>query len=64
MTKVAVIQEPPVFLDLDRSIDRAVELIAKSAGEGCNLVVFPEAWLPGYHLCLALEARQGHGQDR
>ena len=48
MTKVAVIQEPPVFLDLDRSMDRAVELIAKSAGEGCNLVVFPEAWLPGY----------------
>ncbi len=48
MTKLAVIQEPPVYLDLDRSLDRAVELIARAARDGCGLVVFPEAWLPGY----------------
>lgn len=48
MTKVAVIQEPPVYLDLEKSMNRAVALISESARKGCELVVFPEAWLPGY----------------
>ncbi|NIO39447.1 MAG: carbon-nitrogen hydrolase family protein [Burkholderiales bacterium] len=48
MTKVAVIQEPPVYLHLQKSIERATELIAQAADKGCAMVVFPEAWLPGY----------------
>jgi len=48
LTKVAVVQEPPVYLDLEKSIARAIELIATSASRGCEMVVFPEAWLPGY----------------
>ena len=48
MAKVAVVQEPPVYLDLAKSIERAVTLIADCAHKGCNLIVFPEAWLPGY----------------
>ncbi len=48
MTRVAVVQEPPVYLDLAKSMDRAVGLIAECAGKGCGLIVFPEAWLPGY----------------
>lgn len=46
--KVAVVQQPPIYLDLERSLARAVELIEESARKGCGLVVFPEAWLPGY----------------
>jgi len=48
MTKVAIVQQPPVYLDLQESIARAVELIAEAAAKGCAMVVFPEAWLPGY----------------
>lgn len=48
MIKVAVVQEPPVYLDLVKSLSRAVDLIAKAASDGCGLVVFPEAWLSGY----------------
>jgi len=48
MTKVAIIQEPPVYLDLKKTMERAVELVADSAASGCGMVVFPEAWLPGY----------------
>lgn len=46
--KVCVIQEPPVYLDLTRSMERAIELIARAAAQGAGLVVFPEAWFPGY----------------
>lgn len=48
MTKVSIVQEPPVYLDLEKSMERAVKLIGQSAGRGCGMVVFPEAWLPGY----------------
>lgn len=46
--KVCVVQEPPVYLDLERTMARAIALIAKAADEGAALVVFPEAWFPGY----------------
>ncbi|MBZ5540523.1 MAG: carbon-nitrogen hydrolase family protein [Acidobacteriia bacterium] len=46
--KVAVVQTPPVFLDLDKSIDRACQKIAEAAGNGAELVAFTETWLAGY----------------
>ncbi|MGV6848700.1 MAG: carbon-nitrogen hydrolase family protein, partial [Marinibacterium sp.] len=48
MTKVAIIQQPPVYLDLEQTMDRAITLIAQAAGSGAEMVVFPEAWFPGY----------------
>ena len=48
MTKIAIIQQPPVYLDLEKSMARAVDLVAEAAGQGARLVVFPEAWFPGY----------------
>jgi len=51
LPKVAVIQHPPVFLNLDASIEKACSLIeAAAAGQETDLVVFPETWLPGYPL--------------
>jgi nitrilase len=46
--KVCVVQEPPVYLDLEKTMERAIALIARAAGDGAGLVVFPEAWFPGY----------------
>lgn len=46
--KLSVVQQPPVYLDLDGSMARAVELVHESAAKGCEMIVFPEAWLPGY----------------
>lgn len=48
MTKIAIVQQPPVYLDLGKTIVRAVKLIEDAAHEGAQLVVFPEAWFPGY----------------
>ncbi len=47
-THVAVIQSPPVLLDRDRSIDKALASIDAAAGNGASLMIFPEAYLPGY----------------
>lgn len=46
--KAAIVQEPPVYLNLTATMERAVGLIARAAKEGAGLVVFPEAWFPGY----------------
>jgi len=48
MIKLAVIQQPPVYLDLQKTMSRAVELIEQAAREGAKMVIFPEAWFPGY----------------
>jgi nitrilase len=48
MTKAAVVQRPPVLLDKAASVARVVEAIAEAAAEGASLIVFPEAYIPGY----------------
>jgi nitrilase len=47
-TKVAVIQKPPVLLDRKQTIARAVQSIDEAASAGAALLVFPEAYIPGY----------------
>ncbi|MEJ2189683.1 MAG: carbon-nitrogen hydrolase family protein [Acidobacteriota bacterium] len=48
MPKLAIVQHPPILLDRDQTIDKAVGLVAEAAGEGAELVVFPETFIPGY----------------
>jgi len=48
--KIAAVQASPVFMDLNATIEKACHLIEKSAAEGASLVVFPEAFIPGYPL--------------
>lgn len=46
--KIAMIQKPPVLLDRDATIGKAIEAIDEAADAGATLLVFPEAWIPGY----------------
>jgi nitrilase len=48
MTRVAIIQRPPVFLDRAATLDVAAAAIGEAARAGARLVVFPEAFVPGY----------------
>ncbi len=46
--KVGIIQASPVFMDLEASLKKAVQLIERAAKDGVRLVAFGETWLPGY----------------
>ncbi|RLJ00460.1 MAG: carbon-nitrogen hydrolase family protein [Candidatus Aenigmatarchaeota archaeon] len=50
--KAAVIQQPPVFLNIEASVEKACVLIEQAAGQGANVIAFPETWLPGYPVWL------------
>jgi nitrilase len=47
-TKIAVIQRPPVLLDREKTINQVLMQIDEAAREGASLLVFPEAYIPGY----------------
>jgi nitrilase len=48
VVRVAAVQATPVVLDLEGSVAKAVRLIADAAGQGAQLVVFPETFLSLY----------------
>jgi len=48
MNKIAIVQTSPVFLDKYKTIELAVAKVEEAASNGAELVVFTEAFIPGY----------------
>lgn len=48
MTQLAIVQKAPAFLDKRKTIELAVANVEEAAGNGAELVVFTEAFIPGY----------------
>ncbi|MEL6926423.1 MAG: carbon-nitrogen hydrolase family protein [Bacteroidota bacterium] len=46
--KIAIVQDGPVYLDKEKSMEKAVSLIETASTEGAELIVFGETWLSGY----------------
>jgi predicted amidohydrolase len=46
--RVAAVQATPVILDAKGSVEKAVRLLGEAAGDGAQLVVMPEAFVPLY----------------
>lgn len=55
--RAAIIQHPPVFLNLDESTIKACKLIEEAANSSANVIVFPETWLPGYPIWLDISPK-------
>ena len=54
--KVAVAHVAPVFLNLDRTIDKVCSIIEEAADHGAQLVAFPEAFVPAFPIWPAVRA--------
>ncbi|MGH3084177.1 MAG: carbon-nitrogen hydrolase family protein [Gaiellaceae bacterium] len=57
-------QAEPVILDRDATVDKLVELVAETAGEGAALVVFPETFVSVYPSSVWARALAGWSDER
>lgn len=46
--KVCLVQDSPVFFDLEETLKKVEKLTEEYAAQGCQLIVFPESFIPGY----------------
>ncbi len=46
--KVAAAQVAPIYLDKEKTVQKAKEIIHEAGNNGAKLIVFPEAFIPGY----------------
>jgi nitrilase len=52
LVRVAAVQAAPVFLNREATIAKAAGLMSQAAGNGAQLVVFPESFVPCYPVWL------------
>jgi aliphatic nitrilase len=54
--KVCAAHVAPVFLDVERTVAKALDLIAEAARAGARLIAFPESFVPGFPVWAAVQA--------
>lgn len=65
--KVAVVQAGSILFDMEACVDKAVTLINEASNAGAKVIVFPEAFIPGYpkglNYGLVVGARDAAGRE-
>jgi aliphatic nitrilase len=46
--KAATVQTSPIFLDVDKTIDKAISFVKEASSNGAQLIAFPEVFIAGY----------------
>jgi aliphatic nitrilase len=46
--RVAAAHVAPIYFDVERTVDKACDVIREAAGKGVQLIAFAESFLPGY----------------
>jgi nitrilase len=54
LVTIGLAQIAPIWMDRERTLEKAKSYVEKAAGRGCQLVVFGEALIPGYPFWLDL----------
>ena len=61
--KVAVVQDTPVFFDKEATLQKVETITKQYANDGCELIVFPESFIPGYPRGFSFGATIGSRTD-
>ena len=61
--KVAVVQDAPVFFDKEATLKKVETITTQYASDGCELIVFPESFIPGYPRGFSFGATIGSRSD-
>jgi nitrilase len=61
--KVAVVQDHPVFFDKSKTLEKVDRLVRQCSDQGCQLVLFPESFIPGYPRGFDFGTRIGDRSD-
>ena len=61
--KVAVVQDAPVFFDKGKTLQKVENITKQYAKQGCDLIVFPESFVPGYPRGFSFGATIGSRTD-
>lgn len=56
---VGLVQDSPVFFDKEKTLLKVEALTKKYARQGCQLIVFPESFVPGYPRGFSFGAKVG-----
>jgi nitrilase len=57
--KVCVVQAAPEFINIEKGIEKAINLMKEASENGAKLIAFPEVWLPGYPWYIWLDSPAG-----
>ncbi|MEO0333364.1 MAG: nitrilase-related carbon-nitrogen hydrolase, partial [Bacteroidota bacterium] len=61
---VSVVQATPAFFDRTATLEKVDDWLQKAAKQGCQLVLFPESFIPGYPRGFTFDSSIGHRGDR
>jgi nitrilase len=64
IVKVGVVQATPALFDIQKTVQIVIAWIEKAAHEGCELLLFPESFIPCYPRGLTFDARVGKRTDK
>jgi nitrilase len=64
IVKVGVVQATPALFDSAKTVDLVIAWIEKAAEQGCELVLFPESFIPCYPRGLRFDAVIGKRSDK
>ncbi|MEM6362090.1 MAG: carbon-nitrogen hydrolase family protein [Bacteroidota bacterium] len=62
--EIGVVQATPALFDLQGSVTKTVQWIEKAADAGCELVLFPESFIPCYPRGLRYDAQVGKRTEK